>query len=32
MFADNNRLDNLRCDLRFVELINELERKWEERR
>ena len=32
MFADNNRLDNLRGDLRFVELMNELERKWEERR
>ncbi|NDD62891.1 MAG: hypothetical protein EBZ36_02760 [Acidobacteria bacterium] len=32
MFADNNRLDNLRGDLRFVELMNELEKKWEERR
>ncbi len=32
MFADNNRLDNLRGDLRFVEMMNELERKWEERR
>ncbi|MEY4167218.1 MAG: hypothetical protein RIR52_1042 [Acidobacteriota bacterium] len=32
MFADNNRLDNLRGDLRFVELMKELEKKWEERR
>lgn len=32
MFADNNRLDNLRSDLRFVDLMTELERKWEERR
>ncbi|HEV2664776.1 MAG TPA: tetratricopeptide repeat protein, partial [Blastocatellia bacterium] len=32
LFADNPRLDNLRCDLRFIELLNELKRKWEERR
>ena len=32
LFADNNRLDNLRCDLRFVDLMSELRRKWEERR
>lgn len=32
MLADNNRLDNLRSDLRFVDLMNELKRKWEERR
>lgn len=32
MFADNNRLDNLRSDLRFVDLMNELEKRWEERR
>jgi serine/threonine protein kinase/tetratricopeptide (TPR) repeat protein len=32
MFADNNRLDNLRSDLRFVDLMSELEKKWEERR
>ena len=32
LFADNQRLDNLRCDLRFIDLLNELKRKWEERR
>jgi serine/threonine-protein kinase len=32
LFADNPRLDNLRCDLRFIELLNELKKKWEERR
>lgn len=32
LFADNNRFDNLRCDLRFVDLLNELKKKWEERR
>ncbi len=32
LFADNPRLDNLRCDLRFIDLINELRKKWEERR
>ncbi len=32
LFADNNRLDNLRCDLRFINLMNELKKKWEERR
>jgi serine/threonine-protein kinase len=32
LFADNLRLDNLRCDLRFIDLLNELKRKWEERR
>lgn len=32
LFADNNRLDNLRCDLRFVDLMNELKKKWEARR
>ncbi|MEO6725405.1 MAG: protein kinase [Blastocatellia bacterium] len=32
LFADNNRLDNLRCDLRFVDLMNALKAKWEERR
>ncbi len=32
LFADNNRLDNLRCDLRFLDLMNDLKRKWEERR
>ena len=32
MFADNNRLDNLRSDLRFVDLMNDLEKRWEERR
>ena len=32
LFADNPRLDNLRCDLRFIGLLNDLKRKWEERR
>lgn len=32
LIADNNRFDNLRCDLRFVDLMNELKEKWEERR
>lgn len=32
LFADNNRLDNLRCDLRFLNLMNDLKKKWEERR
>lgn len=32
LFADNPRLDNLRCDLRFIALLNELKRGWEERR
>lgn len=32
LFADNNRLDNLRCDLRFVDLMNDLKKRWEERR
>lgn len=32
LFADNPRLDNLRCDLRFIDLLNELKRKWEKRR
>ena len=32
LFADNNRLDNLRCDLRFLNLMNDLRKKWEERR
>lgn len=32
MLADNNRLDNLRGDLRFVDLMNDLRKKWEERR
>lgn len=32
LYADNSRLDNLRCDLRFVELMNELKQHWEERR
>jgi eukaryotic-like serine/threonine-protein kinase len=32
LFADNPRLDNLRCDLRFIQLLNELKRRWEERR
>jgi serine/threonine-protein kinase len=32
LFADNLRLDNLRCDLRFIDLLYELKRKWEERR
>ncbi len=32
LFADNTRLDNLRCDLRFIDLMNDLKRKWEDRR
>ncbi|MGE0104185.1 MAG: protein kinase [Blastocatellales bacterium] len=32
LFADNDRLDNLRCDLRFIDLMNELRKKWEARR
>jgi serine/threonine-protein kinase len=32
MFADNNRLDHLRSDLRFVDLLTDLRKKWEERR
>jgi serine/threonine-protein kinase len=32
LFADSNRFDNLRCDLRFVDLLNDLKHKWEERR
>jgi eukaryotic-like serine/threonine-protein kinase len=32
LFADNNRLDNLRCDLRFIDLMNDLKKRWEERR
>jgi eukaryotic-like serine/threonine-protein kinase len=32
LFADNPRLDNLRCDLRFIGLMSELRKKWEERR
>jgi len=32
LFADNDRLDNLRCDLRFIDLMNELKKKWEDRR
>ncbi|MDX2033246.1 MAG: protein kinase [Blastocatellia bacterium] len=32
LYADNSRLDNLRCDLRFVDLMNELKQHWEERR
>jgi serine/threonine-protein kinase len=32
LFADNLRLDNLRCDLRFIDLLNDLKKKWEERR
>lgn len=32
LFADNNRLDNLRCDLRFIDLMRDLRQKWEERR
>ncbi len=32
LFADNPRLDNLRCDLRFIDLLSELKKKWEERR
>jgi serine/threonine-protein kinase len=32
LLADNGRLDNLRCDLRFIDLLSELKKKWEERR
>ncbi|MGH9833923.1 MAG: protein kinase domain-containing protein [Blastocatellia bacterium] len=32
LFADNTRLDNLRCDLRFIDLMNDLKKKWDERR
>jgi eukaryotic-like serine/threonine-protein kinase len=32
LFADNPRLDNLRCDLRFIEMMSDLKKKWEERR
>lgn len=32
LFADNNRFDNLRCDLRFIDLLSSLKQKWEERR
>ena len=32
LFADNPRLDNLRCDLRFISLMSNLKKKWEERR
>jgi serine/threonine-protein kinase len=32
LFADNDRLDNLRSDLRFIDLVDELKKKWEERR
>jgi serine/threonine-protein kinase len=32
LFADNTRLDNLRCDLRFIDLMSDLKKKWEERR
>lgn len=32
LFADSNRFDNLRSDLRFVDLLNELKKRWEERR
>jgi serine/threonine-protein kinase len=32
LFADNQRLDNLRCDLRFIDLMSDLKKKWEERR
>jgi serine/threonine-protein kinase len=32
LFADNPRLDNLRCDLRFIDLMSDLKKKWEERR
>ncbi|MBS1789042.1 MAG: protein kinase [Acidobacteria bacterium] len=32
LFADNNRFDNLRCDLRFIDLLSALKQKWEERR
>lgn len=32
LFADNDRLDNLRCDLRFIDMMSTLKAKWEERR
>jgi serine/threonine-protein kinase len=32
LFADNPRLDNLRCDLRFIDLMSDLKKKWEKRR
>jgi serine/threonine-protein kinase len=32
LFADNARLDNLRCDLRFIDLMSKLKAMWEERR
>jgi serine/threonine-protein kinase len=32
LFADNARLDNLRCDLRFIDLMTDLKKKWEDRR
>jgi serine/threonine protein kinase/Tfp pilus assembly protein PilF len=32
MLADNSRLDSLRSDPRFVDLLSGLQRKWEERR
>ena len=32
LLADNQRLDNLRCDLRFIDVLNDLKKKWEERR
>jgi eukaryotic-like serine/threonine-protein kinase len=32
LFADNTRLDNLRCDLRFIELMSNVKKKWEARR
>ncbi len=32
LLADNQRLDNLRCDLRFIDLLSDLKKKWEERR
>ena len=31
LFVDNPRLDNLRCDLRFIDLLNELKRVGRER-
>lgn len=32
LFADNDRLDNMRGDLRFIDLMDELKKKWEDRR
>src|SRR5262245_62061807 len=29
LFADNTRLDNLRCDLRFIELMRTVQKEWE---